>query len=78
MWIKCSEKLPDNNGIYLTVHRLYNRYSIYKIARYMRNLGDVIGLEEHDGINGFYVSDPEWGNSVVEPEAWQPIENYDA
>jgi len=77
MWIKCSEKLPNENGLYLIAERFNGHGGIYRIARFMRNLGDVIGLEDHDGECGFYESDPEWGSYKVEPEVWQPIEKYD-
>ena len=76
MWIKCSERLPNNNGLYLTAEK-YNHHAIYRIARFMRNLGDVIGLEEHDGECGFYDSDQEWGAFTIEPDVWQPIEKYE-
>lgn len=75
MWIKCSKKLPNDNGLYLTVQK-FGHHNIYRIARYMKNLGDVIGLEEFDGVSGFYDSDPEWGSFVIEPEAWAEIEKY--
>ena len=76
MWIKCNEKMPNNNGLYLTAER-FNHHDIYRIVRFMRNLGDVIGLEEYDGVSGFYDSDPEWGAYKVEPDVWQPIEKYE-
>lgn len=76
MWIKCKDRLPNKDGIYLVVQRL-GKYNIYRIATYRQNLGNTFGLEEYDGEKGFYDSDSEWGSFVVEPEAWQTIEEYE-
>lgn len=76
MWNKCSEKLPNNDGLYLTAESGFTNNYIYRLARYKNNLGNAIGLEDYDGESGFYDSDPEWGSFVIKPEAWQPIEKY--
>ena len=68
--------MPTKDGTYLTV-QMFGNHIIYRIAEYRKNLGNVIGLEEYRGKNGFYDSDPEWGSFVIEPEAWKWIERYE-
>lgn len=75
MWNKCTNRMPNKDGTYLIVQK-FNGHNIYRVAIYKKDLGNVIGLEEYRGKNGFYDSDSEWGSFVVEPDAWKYIEKY--
>lgn len=77
MWFKCEDRLPPKDGIYMTVEQGFMHSHLYRIATYKKNLGKVIGLEEHRGESGFYDSDSEWGSFVVKPLAWHYIERYE-
>lgn len=76
MWFKCKDRLPKKNGTYMTAERGFMNNTIYRVARFNKNLGGVFGLEEHEGKSGFYDYDSEWGNCFIEPEAWKYIEKY--
>ena len=76
MWFKCKDKQPHKDGVYLTVEHGFMHSEIYRVARFRKNLGTVIGLEEYHGKSGFYDSDSEWGAFIIKPEAWKYIEKY--
>ena len=76
MWIKCKDKLPPKDGIYMKVERGFMNSYIYRIATFRKNLEKVVGLEEYKNESGFYDSDSEWGAFVIKPEAWKYIEKY--
>lgn len=75
MWFKCEERSPSKNGTYFIVYRI-NTHNVYGAARFVKNLGKIIGLSEYEGQSGFYDSDSEWGTFVTYPTAWKYIERY--
>ena len=58
MWFKCNDTLPKKNGTYMTAECGFMGNTIYRIARFNKNLGSVFGLEEHEGKSGFMIMIP--------------------
>lgn len=73
-WIPCTERLPEEDGRYLTT----NGQGWYEVVSYAHGYGDLDAMYElpQDG-GGWYIYDSEWGycvySSVV---AWMPIEPW--
>lgn len=75
MWIKCKDRLPPKDGIYMTAEK-YGEHIVYRIVPYVRDLGRGRYMPGYEGKSGFYDSDPEYGSFVIKPEAWKYIEKY--
>ena len=73
-WIPVTERLPKEDGRYLTT----NGQGWYEVVSYAHGYGDLDAMYElpQDG-GGWYIYDSEWGycvySSVV---AWMPIEPW--
>lgn len=73
MWIKCSDKTPERNGIYLCAFRGVGGYIYYAVQGFATDLYDISKWDFGDkkGVSGFY-----WMDEITEPIAWQKIERY--
>ena len=75
-WIPCSERLPEEEGYYWTVHSYMSGHIGYNVSRFAKDLYkvDEYDFAEWKGVSGFYTIDEEYGYIKNEVIAWMPIE----
>ena len=61
-WVKCSEKLPDQNGEYLVVKSIFGMFNKIDLCMFALNLYEVDEFEfQYDKRPGWYDCDSETG-----------------
>lgn len=80
-WIKCSDQLPKENGIYIVAHRYPDVPNLpcvqTEICDFATDLGDVWGLEDLVGKPGWWdqnTGDDFWDRFEIEGIThWMPL-----
>ena len=77
-WIPCSERLPDEEGYYLTAHSYMSGHIGYHVTHFAKDLYkvDEYDFAEWKGVSGFFTIDDEYGYEKVDALAWMPIEPW--
>lgn len=77
-WIPCSERLPEEEGYYLTAHSYMSGHIGYHVTHFAKDLYkvDEYDFAEWKGVSGFFTIDDEYGYEKVDALAWMPIEPW--
>ena len=77
-WIPVTERLPEKEGYYWTVHSYMSGHIGYNIAHFAKDLYkvDEYDFAEWKGVPGFFTIDDEYGYIKVDAIAWMPIEPW--
>ena len=77
-WIPCAEKLPSEDGDYLTTVEIADGMRRYRVVHFANDLYEVDDYNFADlkGKCGWCLDDNEIGWHLANVEAWQPIQPY--